>query len=141
MALPGVGGGYQYTDGNVSEVNISTQGAPSAQTVSATLTSASLGVGLITSNQGASGAATYTLPTGSNMDSTFSNMKVNSSFDFSVINISTTSAETATLAAGTGWTLVGNPTVVANTATTAQSAGAFRVRKTGVGSYTLYRIG
>lgn len=141
MALPGVGGGYQYTDGNVSEVNISTQGAPSAQTTSATLSTSDLAAGLITANQGASGAATYTLPSGSNMDSTFGNMKVNSSFDFSVINISTTSGETATLAAGTGWTLVGNPTVVANTAATAQSVGAFRVRKTGDAAYTLYRIG
>jgi hypothetical protein len=39
-----------------------------------------------------------------------------------------------TIAAGTGWTLVGNAVVLENTSAT------FRARKTGDGAWSLYRI-
>jgi hypothetical protein len=59
-------------------------------------------------------------------------MKVNSSFDFSIINIGGTNAGTVT--ANTGCTLVGVAAVAAN------SACIWRVRKTGDATYVFYRI-
>jgi len=53
-------------------------------------------------------------------------------FDFFIIN---TGANTATLAVGTGWTIVG----AVGTATATSSH--WRARKTGVGAWTCYRIG
>jgi hypothetical protein len=38
MALPSVGGGYQFTDGNTNELEIDTQAAPQTATSTATLT-------------------------------------------------------------------------------------------------------
>lgn len=141
MALPSVGGGYQFNDGNVNEVELSTQSTPTAKTTSTTLTAAELGTGIITVNQGGGAGSTLTLPTGTLMDAQYTNMKVDSSFDFTVINISTVDAEDATIAVGTGWTLVGDVVVNAKSASTIPTSGQFRVRKTGTATYTLYRLG
>lgn len=111
-----------------------TQGAPNAQTVSATLTAANLQAGIITVSQGASGASTLTLPLGTAMDTAFPNAVVNSAFDFSIANISVTSGETATVAAATGFTIVGEATMAITT------SGRFRARKTGTGTWVLYRL-
>jgi hypothetical protein len=59
-------------------------------------------------------------------------MKVNSSFDFHIINIGGTNA--ATVTANTGVTLVGVAAVSANTACN------WRVRKTADATYVAYRI-
>lgn len=111
-----------------------TQGAPNAQTVSATLTAANLQTGIITVSQGASGGSTLTLPLGTAMDTAFPLAAVNSAFDFSITNISVTSGETATLAAATGFTIVGQATVPITT------SGRFRARKTGTGTWVAYRL-
>ena len=140
MALPNVGGGYQIGDGNVNEVEFYPQGAPVALTVTATLTAAQLAVGLLTANQGGAATATYTLPTGTLMDAAFGNCRVDTAFDFSLINISTVAAEDVTVAAGTGFTVVGNMVVASNAAATDQSTAHFRARKTGVATWVLYRI-
>lgn len=140
MALPSVGGGYQFNDGNVNEIKISVQSTPTAKTTSATLTAAELAAGIITVNQGGGAGSTLTLPTGTLMDAAFSNMKTDSSFDFSVINISTVDAEDATIAVGTGWTLVGDVVVNAKSASTIPTSGLFRARKTGTATWTLYRL-
>jgi hypothetical protein len=106
MPFPNGTGGYQYSDGNLGEPLLLVQAAPTALTGAATLTPAQLGNGLFTYN----GAA----------------------FDFFIIN---TGANTATLAVGTGWTIVG----AVGTATATSSH--WRARKTGVGAWTCYRIG
>lgn len=134
MALSKVGGGYQYTDGNVNEITIGTQAAPATATVTATLTAAQIANGLIVANPGGSAAATYTLPTVALLEATVTNAKVNSAFDFSINNVSVDASEDVTVAAGTGWTLSGLM-VVANT-----TAGSFRARKTGDATWTLYRL-
>ena len=59
-------------------------------------------------------------------------MKVNSSFDFNIINIGGTNA--ATVTANTGCTLVGVAAVAANSSCT------WRVSKTGTATYVFYRI-
>lgn len=135
MALPNGAGGYQLGDGNISEVQISTQAAPATATATATLTAAQLANGIILGSPGSS-AASYTLPTVADVEALVSSAKVNSSFDFSVVNVDGSGGGVITLVTNTGWTLVGLMTVVA----TAGTAHAFRARKTGDGTWTLYRI-
>lgn len=141
MALPQVGGGYQFTDGNVNEQQIRPQGAPNAKTgATVSLTASDLNSDIITFNGGTAGAVTATLPTGVLMDALFTNVRVDAAFDFSVINISTVAAEDVTLATAAGWTLVGNMFVASNAATTDVSSAKFRARRVGVGTWVLYRL-
>jgi len=129
MALPNGAGGYQLGDGNLSEVILGTQTAPVAKTAAATLTAAELATGLITYNGTASN---LTVPLGTDLDAAFGSMKVNSSFDFFIINTGGTNA--ATVTANTGCTLVGVAAVSANTAC------QWRVRKTADATYVFYRV-
>ena len=129
MALPNGAGGYQLGDGNLSEVVLNTQSAPVAKTAAATLTAAELANGVITYN---GAAVNLTVPLGADLDAAFTSMKVNSSFDFFIINTGGTNA--ATVTANTGCTLVGVAAVSANTACN------WRVRKTDVATYVFYRI-
>jgi len=135
MALPSIGGGRQIGDGNVNEVVLSTQGAPATATATATLTIAQLVTGIVLGSPSTS-AATYTLPTVALTEATLSNVKVDSSFDFSVCNVDGSSSGVITMAIGTGWTIVGLATIAATAGTT----GRFRARKTGAGAWTLYRL-
>lgn len=132
MALPNGAGGYQVGDGNLNEVILGTQVAPTTYTAGATLTVTDLENGLVVYNAG--GANNLALPavTGvGGVDDEISSAKVNSSFDFVLL---CTGAGAGTLTAGTGWTLVGSGAGVAG------AAVGFRARKTGDGTYTLYRI-
>lgn len=131
MAIPNGAGGYQVGDGNVGQVLLETQGAPAAKTAAATLTAAELAGGIITATL--TGAADLTLPTAALTDALISSAKVDSSFDFYVINL-TAATHAATVAIGTGWTLVGAGAVAA------ASSGHFRARKTGDTTWTCYRI-
>jgi len=131
MALPNGAGGYQLGDGNVGEAQLSIQGAPTLLSGDVTVTAAQLANGLFTVDSGAD--ITATLPTVALLEAEVSSAeKANSSFDIAVVNID--SAYQVTFAIGTGWTIVGNAIVLE--ATSAQ----FRARKTGVGTWTLYRI-
>ena len=129
MALPNGAGGYQLGDGNLTEVVLGTQPAPTAKTAAATLTAAELATGIITYT---GAAVALTVPTGAALDAAFSSMKVDSSFDFSIINTDATDA--ATVTANTGCTLVGVAAVAA------VSSCTWRVRKTGDATYIFYRI-
>ena len=70
------------------------------------------------------------------MDATFVNAKVDSAFDFSVINVDGSGSGVITMTAGTGWTLVGLATIAATAGTT----GRFRARRTAAATWTLYRL-
>jgi hypothetical protein len=129
MTFPNGAGGYQVGDGNLAEVVLNTQSAPIAKTAVATLTAAELANGIITYN---GAAVNLTMPLGTDLDAAFSSMKVNSSFDFFIINTGGTNA--ATVTANTGVTLVGVAAVSANTACN------WRVRKTADATYVAYRI-
>lgn len=128
MPLPQVGGGYQFTDGNVSESTLVIQGAPAAVSAAGTLTAAQLLSGIVVCS-GTPG--TQTLPTVALLEAVLVNSKVDSGFEVSFVN---TAGTTLTVATGTGWTIVGTAT-----AATVTSA-LFRARKTGDGAWTLYRI-
>jgi len=129
MALPNGAGGYQLGDGNLNEVILSVQSAPIAKTAAATLTPAELANGIITYT---GAAVNLTMPLGADLDTAFPSMKVNSSFDFFIVNTGATNA--ATVTANTGVTLVGVAAVAA------VSACNWRVRKTADATYVAYRI-
>jgi hypothetical protein len=129
MALPNGAGGYQLGDGNLSEVILGTQPTPTAKTAAATLTAAELATGIITYT---GAAVALTMPLGTDLDAAFSSMKVNSSFDFYIINTGATNA--ATVTANTGVTLVGAAAVAAATSCN------WRVRKTADATYVAYRV-
>lgn len=130
MALSNGTGGYQIGAGATDEAIMFVQGAPTALTAAATATAAQLQNGLFTFD---GTAGNLTLPTVALLEADMSSaQKVNSAFDFFVIN--TDGSDSVTLAVGTGWTIVGAAAV-----TTATSAH-FRARKTGDGSWTAYRI-
>ena len=130
MALSNGTGGYQIGAGATDEAIMFVQGAPTALTAATTATAAQLQNGLFTFD---GTAGNLTLPTVALLEADMpSAQKVNSAFDFFVIN--TDGSDSVTLAVGTGWTIVGAAAV-----TTATSAH-FRARKTGDGTWTAYRI-
>jgi hypothetical protein len=131
MALPNGAGGYQIGDGNTGEAQLFVQGAPTALTADATLTAAQLANGLFTSDSAAD--ITATLPTVALLEASISSaQKVNAAFEFAIVVVD--ASYQVTVAAGTGWTLVGNPVVLEST------SGRFLARKTGDGAWSLYRV-
>ena len=127
--LPGVGGGQQIGDGN-TEVRLMTQGTPVAKTAAATLTAAELTNGLITYT---GAAANLTLPTVTTLEALVTAAKVDSCFDFSLIDLG--GAGQPTIVTNTGWTLVGDMSPGGS------QAQRYRARKTGDSAWTLYNIG
>jgi hypothetical protein len=137
MALPNGAGGYQIGDGNLNETIFQVIPVPATATATATLTAEQVLNGILLGSPGAS-AASYTLPTVAALETALPNSdKAGISFDFSVINVDGNTSGVITLVTNTGWTLVGLMTVVA----TAGTAQIFRARKSGVGTWTLYRVG
>ena len=137
MALPTVGGGYQFNDGNLNEVKLSVAAAPTTATDSATLTVAQLTNGIIIGTP--TTTAAYTLPLASDMDASLTNAKVGSTFDFRVIN--TTTAGVITMTTNTGWSIGSSGSQGLMTiAATAGTVRGFRARKLGDASWALYAI-
>ena len=142
MAIPNGAGGYQFGDGNLNEPLMGYLPAPLTETgtTTVTLTAAEVTGGILIANPGTTGT-TYTMPivvtsggtTGVN--DLISSAKVGSTFNWSVINIGTTTGD-ITLAAGTGtgWTIVGSLTIDNET------SASFVARKTSDTTWTLYRI-
>ena len=136
MALPSVGGGYQFNDGNLSEVKMSVASAPATATDTATLTADQLLNGIIIGTPTAT--AIYTLPLATAIDSTLSNSKVGTTFEFRVI---TAAAYGITIATNTGWTIGSSGTQGLMTiAATAGTVRSFRARKSADGAWALYAI-
>ena len=140
MALASIGGGYQFTDGNQNELSMGTQAAPQTATVTATLTVAQVTGGLLVATPGAA-TASYTLPTGTLIDAQMTNMKVNSTFALTIVNV-TSATGVITIVAGTGITLVGTATIGLSAAASTSPAGVaqFLFRKTDTAAYTVYRV-
>ena len=137
MALPSVGGGYQFNDGNLNEVKISVAAAPATATDSATLTVAQLINGIIIGTP--TTTAAYTLPLASDVDAALNAAKVGTTFDFRVIN--TTTAGVITMTTNTGWSIgTGGSQGLMTIAATAGTVRALRARKTGDNAWALYAI-
>lgn len=132
MPIATSGGGYQFGDGNVNEVDLTPQGAAVAYTsTTVTLTTADLIAGIVTSTNAS--AVGFTLPTAALTDAAVPNARNDVAFDFVVINTGSSSGA-VTMNAGTGWTLVGSASVAIST------SARFRARKTGTAAWTLYRV-
>ena len=137
MAIPTVGGGYQFNDGNLNEVKVSVAAAPATATDSATLTAAQLTNGIILGSP--TTTAAYTLPLASDLDALLTNSKVGTVFDFRVINV--TGSGVITVTTNTGWTIGSSGSqglmTITNVAGTVRS---FRARRLGDNSWALYAI-
>ena len=134
MALPNGAGGYQLGDGNLNESVMGYASAPVTATDTATLTVAQVLNGIILATPTA--AASYTLPTVADLEATLSSAKTGSTIDFVIINLASNSSYDITLVTNTGWTITGGGVTVVQELSSAQ----FRARKTGAGSWQLYRI-
>ena len=132
-------GGYLRNQG----YNIAVQAAPTVKTVANTLTVAELLTKIINATPTATGAtAAYTLPTGALIDAGLT-MEVDDSFDWCLINNALAAADTITVTADTGHTIVGNPVVQSLHASTGATMGyssLWRTRKTAADTYVTYRI-
>lgn len=116
------------------------QGAPTAKTVSATLTAAELLASIITVTQGGGAVSSQQLPTGTNLQNALPvDFAIDDSFDFSVINLGGAS-EVASITVNTDVTIVGNAAIPVP-AVGVQSSGRFRCRKTADHVFVVYRIG
>lgn len=123
-------GAAVWTSGNAPQA----QAAPVAKTTSSTLTAANLLVGMITVAQGAGANSNQALPTGTAMQTALpASFAIDDSFEFSIINTGGAS-ETATLTAGTNFTIIGGAVVQPSASAT------FRVRKTANNTFVAYRI-
>jgi hypothetical protein len=137
MALPSVGGGYQFNDGNLNEVKLTVALVPTTATDSATLTAAQLLNGIIIGTP--TTTAAYTLPLATDLDAVLTNAKPGSTFDFRVIN--TTTAGVITVTTNTGWTIGSSGSQgLMTVAATAGTTRGFRARKTSDGAWALYAI-
>jgi hypothetical protein len=103
-------------------------GAPVALNATGAITAAAMLAGMVTSTTAA--AVAGTLPTGAALDLA-SEFAVGESIDWSVIN---TGANTFTVTAATGHTIVGAAAVVTNT------SGRFRTRKTAADTFITYAL-
>jgi hypothetical protein len=140
MALPNGTGGYQVGDGNLAEVQINTQATPATATVTATLTTAQLLNGIILGTPTTTAAA-YTLPLCTDLDAAVPSAKVNSSFEFVVVNTNGSGAGVITITTNTGWTIGSSGSQGLMTVTTAGTAQNYRAVKTGDAAWSLYRVG
>jgi len=137
MALPSVGGGYQFGDGNLNEAKLDTAPAPATATDSATLSVSQLTNGIIIGTP--TTTAAYTLPLAADLDTALGNAKIGSTFDFRVIN--TTTAGVITMTTNTGWTIGSSGSQGLMTiAATAGTVRSFRARRLGDNSWALYAI-
>jgi len=111
-------------------------------TTAATITVAALKAGLITGTHAAGATQAYTLPTGTVMDAALTSFIIaNDSFDFTIINLSANLADTITLTAAAGFTIVGQATIdSAHVDSEFPSSGTFRVRKTAANTFVAYRL-
>lgn len=140
MALPSVGGGYQFNDGNLNELKVTVSAAPATATATATLTVAQLINGLILGSPGSSAAA-YTLPLASDVDAALTNAKVGTTFDFSVINVDGSGSGVITMTTNTGWAIgTSGSQGLMTVAATAGTVRRFRARRTGDAAWALYAI-
>ena len=134
MALPNGSGGYQFNDGNVGEALLSVLAAPTAYTGSTgTIAAADLAAGLVTVDSGGTDAGTYSLAAASLVDALVTSAKVNSAFDFCIVNLGDNAANDVTIS-GTGWTVVGSAVIADGT------SAHYRARKTGTAAWTCYRL-
>lgn len=119
-----------------------TQATPNAETAAVTLTVAKLLVGIITGTHATGSNINYQLPTGALTDAGVT-FEADDSFEWVLINLSAAAADTITITANTGHTIVGNAIIQSAHATTGLLYGysaRFLTRKTAANTFITYRI-
>ena len=111
------------------------QATPTSQNTTATLTTAQVMSGIITSTHATGATITLTLPTGANMDLA-GQFNVDEYFDWVVINTAAGAGDTVTIANAASGNNITGPAVIAIT-----SSARFRTRKTAADTFVTYRIG
>jgi sugar lactone lactonase YvrE len=104
------------------------QSAPATYASGVTLTAANLKTGIV---QYSGGTATLTLPTGSGVESGFTGIYTNMTFDWSVIN---TGSGICTVGSGIGHTVTGSAIVSSG------ASGRFATRRTAANVFVSYRL-
>ena len=121
---------------NRGTFQLAKQGAPATATDTATLTVAQVLAGIILATP--TSAADYTLPTGADLEAALpTDIATGDSFDLTIINLGG-SGDDITILAGVGITVTGGGSVVVTVAAPAQ--GTFRFRRTGSGTFQMYRV-
>ena len=124
--------GVQITGGTVSATMIPAQPTPTALTASATLTTAQIQTQIIQVTSAT--AVALTMPTGTVIDGAIVPIiDANTSIDFYIINTGSASGA-VTVSGATGSTLVGSGAVAIST------SAFFRLRRTALNTYSLYRL-
>jgi hypothetical protein len=143
-ALERLGIRSNYTETYITGNLLKKQTAPVAMTTAAVITPAALLGGLITGDDTDGSTVAYTLPTGTEMEAVLSASirGINLSFDFTIINLSDDEvADTLTLTAGDGFTIVGQVLIgSAHGDAEFPSSSTFRVRRTAANTYVAYKI-
>jgi len=123
-------------------VDLVRQPTPTAETTAVTLTAAELLTRIVTGTHTVGATAAYTLPTGTLMDAAVE-FAVDGAFEWSLINLSAAAADTITLTAASGHTIVGIAEVASSHATTGGlygSSARWLTRKTAANTFVTYRI-
>lgn len=122
--------------------NALTQFAPATYNTTASFVSNDLMKGLVTSTHAVGATLNLTLPTGALLDAA-AGIKVNQAFEWTWINLSAAAADTVTLNAATGHTIVGAVLVPASHISTGGLNGTnsarFITRKTAADTFVTYR--
>jgi hypothetical protein len=104
--------------------------APTVATGVATLTAAQIKTGIVSTT---GTTYTLTLPTGTDIDSSFTGIPLNTNIGFDVSFVNTASG-TITIGVNTGVTSLGSLTIATGT------SAMFRLRRTAANTYVVYRI-
>jgi hypothetical protein len=122
-----------------------TQFSPVAYNAAASIVSNDLMNGLITTTQATGATIALTLPTGALLDAA-SGIKVNQAFEWSLINLSAAAADSVTITASSGHTIVGAPIVISAHVTTGGAitsmggnSSTWITRKTAANTFVTYR--
>lgn len=134
----------EYITGTLADINVNLQyqGAPATANAAGTVTAATLFAGIITVTQSTGATIAVNLTPGATLDAA-GEFAVGDSFEYTLINLSAAAADTATVTAGTGHTIVGEPLVQASHSTTGEIYGTsatFRCRKTAADTFISYRV-
>jgi hypothetical protein len=116
---------------NATGVGFYTQPGAPTKTSAATLTGAEVLTQIVTTT--GTGAFNLTMPSGPTLDTATGGMPTDTCFDFTVINVN--SAGTVTIVVnGTNFLAIGSLSVPVNT------SASYKIRKTGVNSFLMYRL-
>ncbi len=115
-----------------------TQWNPSTYNTTSTILATDTLGGILTSTQATGATITLTLATGTLTDAACG-LQIGQAFSWSLINLSTSAANTVTLAAGSGHTIVGDVLTQCSALTTGCSTSRWLTRKTAANTFVTYR--